>query len=174
MNISATRIRDDFIITVRPGALAHPVWVVKCALRLQPPDKLCGRPVSCRCAYGPTEGTAGTNIFRKGVFVGDIRTVLIFLQSFLSILTGGFYGLWCRGKCFRCTVGCTAELDYPLFRRARILKRHGRRNILRPFCRSLGARCRRFCRAFALCCRCRTASCLCRLRGCRRGTALRL
>ncbi|GDI35149.1 hypothetical protein BvCmsNSNP002_05116 [Escherichia coli] len=95
MNISAARIRDDFIITVRPGALAHPVWVVKCALRLQPPDKLCGRPVSCRCAYGPTEGTAGTNIFRKGVFVGDIRTVLIFLQSFLSILTGGFYGLWC-------------------------------------------------------------------------------
>ncbi|MFO6484938.1 hypothetical protein ACLBR5_20720 [Escherichia coli] len=31
-----------------------------------------------------------------------------------------------------------------------------------------------FCRAFALCRRCRTASCLCRLRGCRRGTALRL
>ncbi|WP_440248862.1 hypothetical protein, partial [Escherichia coli] len=64
------------------------------------------------------------------------------------------------------------ELYYPLFRRARILKRHGGCNILCPFSCCLGARCRGFRRTFALSCRRRTASCLCRLRGCRRGAAL--
>ncbi|CSP95834.1 Uncharacterised protein [Shigella sonnei] len=51
MNITAASISNDFIIAIRPGTLAHPVWMVKCSLRIQPLDKLCSRPVSCCCAY---------------------------------------------------------------------------------------------------------------------------
>ena len=143
--------------------------MIKRPLRLQPLDKLRRRPVIA--VSSDADIAAGSfrcaNIFYEGIFPRYIRAVLVFPKACFSVVVCRLDRFRCCCKRLRFAAGLTAELYYPLFRRARILKRHGGCNILCPFCSCLGARCRGFSRIFALSCLRRTSCRLCRLRGCR-------
>lgn len=77
-DITAASIRDDFVISVRPGATTHPVRVIECALRLQPDDKLRRRPriiitADSHCAIKRSRGTDTTH---KQILVRNIAAIL--------------------------------------------------------------------------------------------------
>lgn len=102
-------------------AFAHPVRMIKCTTGIQPFNKLSGCPVSGFSAQTAAISTTGTDIFREGILSRNIRTVLIFLKTFFSIVIGRLHCFWRCREGFRITVGGATELDKPFSRCGGIL-----------------------------------------------------
>ncbi|RDS20352.1 hypothetical protein C3992_03943 [Escherichia coli] len=85
--------------------------MIKCTTGIQPFNKLSGCPVSGFSAQSTAISTTGTDIFREGILYRNIRTILIFLKTFFSIVIGRLHRLWRCSLRFRIAVGDATELD---------------------------------------------------------------